>query len=246
MTFSKRILSSLFVFLAVVFLASGVAMAAEKRYVVKKNDTLTDIARRHGISLKRLMQFNRLSQPNRIFPGDVLRIPDQAASPGAARFDAALQRQLDRVRIVPNRWKYIVIHHSATDSGTLKGMDRYHRQQGMENGLAYHFVIGNGRGMEDGEIAIGSRWLEQLQGGHLASESLNVNSIGICLVGNFEARKPTARQLASLHTLADYLMELCRLKPSALKTHQQINPVHTRCPGRHFPAKSVFSDLAKR
>ena len=72
----------------------------------------------------------------------------------------------------------------AVDTGTVKGMDRYHREvRHMENGLAYHFVIGNGSGMGDGDIGIGSRWTKQLDGGHLTSERQNQVSLGICLVG---------------------------------------------------------------
>ena len=45
----------------------------------------------------------------------------------------------------------------------MKGMDRYHRdERHMEHGLAYHFVIGNGNGMGDGEIGVGQRWIEDL------------------------------------------------------------------------------------
>jgi len=64
----------------------------------------------------------------------------------------------------------------------------------MENGLAYDFVIGNGNGMRDGEIAVGRRWIRQLDGGHLASEEQNKVAIGICLVGNFDKHQPTRGQ----------------------------------------------------
>lgn len=152
---------------------------------------------------------------------------------------AAVTRQLDSI---PARqiWKYIVIHHSGTSSGTPKALDRYHRRQGMENGLAYHFLIGNGHGMKDGEVFIGNRWKRQLQGGHLASEELNQVSIGICLMGNFDAAKPTPAQLASLQALLQKLLDLIGLPPSAVTTHRLIHPKHTDCPGKHFPFKNLL------
>jgi N-acetyl-anhydromuramyl-L-alanine amidase AmpD len=123
-------------------------------------------------------------------------------------------------------------------------MDRYHREQRhMENGLAYHFVIGNGHGMPDGEVAIGRRWKNQLDGGHLASESLNKIALGICLVGNFDKDEPTAKQLKSLRALIDALLERCSLPRTAVKTHQQINPLYTRCPGRHFPSARIGKEV---
>lgn len=113
----------------------------------------------------------------------------------------------------------------------------------MENGLAYDFVIGNGSGMGDGEIAVGRRWTLQLDGGHLASEAQNKVAIGICLVGNFDEHRPTPREMDSLRALVEALMVRCKLMPSAVKTHQQINIVHTRCPGAKFPAKGFLDSL---
>ena len=113
----------------------------------------------------------------------------------------------------------------------------------MENGLAYHFVIGNGDGMTDGEIDVGRRWKEQLDGGHLALESLNRKSIGICLVGNFDKTKPTSKQLDSLEALVEYLMKRCHLSKTAVRTHSQIHPRHTRCPGSKFDQTAFLKRL---
>ncbi|MBN2712959.1 MAG: hypothetical protein JXR97_11105, partial [Planctomycetes bacterium] len=67
-------------------------------------------------------------------------------------------------------WRYIVIHHSSTASGNAAKFDREHRsgEHPMENGMAYHFVIGNGNGSEDGLVEVGERWKKQLPGGHVA------------------------------------------------------------------------------
>ena len=40
-------------------------------------------------------------------------------------------------------------------------------------------------------------------------------------------------------------MSRCGLPASAVKTHQQINVLYTRCPGRNFPTKSFLDSLAK-
>ena len=144
----------------------------------------------------------------------------------------------------PGRWQYIVVHHSDVDRGTVKGMDAYHRQvRHMENGLAYHFVIGNGSGMGDGEIAVSRRWTQQLDGGHLASEAQNKVAIGICLVGDFDKQQPTAREMESLRALVEALMARCQLTSRAGKTHQQINIVPTRCPGSKFPTRTFLNSL---
>jgi hypothetical protein len=156
----------------------------------------------------------------------------------------SIQRAIDKAAVRPGRWQYIVIHHSGVDTGTVKAMDQYHCEvRHMENGLAYDFVIGNGNGMGDGEIAVSRRWTQQLDGGHLASEAQNKVALGICLVGNFDERRPTPRELDGLRALVEALMVRCKLTPRAVKTHQQINIVPTHCPGAKFPTKSFLNSL---
>ena len=105
----------------------------------------------------------------------------------------------------------------------------------MKNGLAYHFVISNGsRKAYDGEIYIGDRWKKQLDGGHMKKLSDNKTSIGICLIGNFELRAPTAKQMKSLEGLCEHLLRQCRLSPSRVTTHKVLHPNHTVCPGKFF------------
>lgn len=49
-------------------------MAAERRHVIARGETLSEIAQQYGVSMKRLMSFNALSR-SRIQAGQVLRIP---------------------------------------------------------------------------------------------------------------------------------------------------------------------------
>jgi N-acetyl-anhydromuramyl-L-alanine amidase AmpD len=157
-----------------------------------------------------------------------------APSETKSNLNSEVRRQLDAVT-AKQSWKHIVIHHSGTSTGTAKAIDRFHREERrMENGLAYHFLIGNGRGMGNGEIFVGERWKKQLPGGHLASETLNQSSIGICLVGNFDRTKPTKEQVESLNALIKKLLEVTGLPRSAVTTHREIHPRHTRCPGKLF------------
>jgi len=218
--------------------------AADGRYIVKRHDTLTELAHKSGLTVGELAERNGLAKTDMLRVGQKLVIPDSETVKREAVSGSVLPNGLNKVRIEPGKWQYIVVHHSGSPSASLQGMDYYHRvERHMENGLAYHFVIGNGRSMKDGEIAIGRRWRAQLDGGHLASEALNKKSIGICLVGNFDRDRPTKRQLESLHSLVEFLLIQCHLGPDAVRMHQQINPVYTRCPGRNFPAKSFLKEF---
>lgn len=226
------------------------AIAAEKTYVVRRGDTLSEIAEKFGVPLSRLAERNSLGKTYRINAGQRLVIPEKAATKTPAKtpprpvLPARVQRAIDRAKVQPGRWKEIVLHHSATHTGTVSSMDRYHRNvRRMENGLAYHFVIGNGQGLGNGEIAIGARWTRQLNGGHVISEAQNQVSLGICLVGNFDKEKPTAKQMEALRALVRALLVRCKLPPSAVHTHQQVNALPTRCPGRNFPTAEFLKSL---
>lgn len=109
--------------------------------------------------------------------------------------------------------------------------------------MAYHFVIGNGTDSGDGQIEVGRRWLRQLQGGHLASETLNEISIGICLVGDFSRNRLGPRQTASLIELVQYLRKLVPETRLKFRLHREINTRPTECPGRLFPGKALHEIL---
>jgi LysM repeat protein len=62
-----------------------VALAADPTVVVQAGDTLTRLAKRHGISIATLVDLNDLVDPNRIFAGQRLRIAGEpSATPAAA------------------------------------------------------------------------------------------------------------------------------------------------------------------
>ncbi|EDY82050.1 LysM domain protein [Verrucomicrobiia bacterium DG1235] len=220
-------------------------------YKIRRGDSLSDIAKTYGVSLSSLKTLNAIRNSNKIRIGQVIRIPVVAGSPAAAAASkpslaSSDLKTLDRTRTKSSQWRHIVIHHSASASGSAKAFDRFHREERrMENGLAYHFVIGNGRGMKDGELHIGDRWKKQIQGGHLSSYTLNQISIGICLVGDFSKTKPTAKQMATLEALVRYLMSKAKVPLSRVTTHTLIHPKHTECPGKHFPTKTLKAKLAK-
>jgi hypothetical protein len=128
----------------------------------------------------------------------------------------------------------------------------YHRRFGYDPEASVAFVLGKalplrGRvldvGTGKGRFVWASRWTRQLDGGHVTSARQNQVSLGICLVGNFCRHEPTPKQLERLRALVQALMRRCELPASAVTTHQQINVLYTRCPGRHFPTKRFLASL---
>lgn len=152
---------------------------------------------------------------------------------------ASVRRAIDRAPVRHGRWKYIVVHNSGTREGNARIFDVYHRRvRKMVNGLAYHFVIGNGTSSGNGEIEIGHRWTAQLNGGHVASDYLNDISLGICLVGDYNRDQPTKAQMGALNELIAYLRQrvgTTQGRHATVYAHKEINPRPTDCPGKYFP-----------
>jgi N-acetyl-anhydromuramyl-L-alanine amidase AmpD len=146
-----------------------------------------------------------------------------------------------RAPVKRRRWQFIVVHNSGTRQGNARVFDYYHRHvRRMQNGLAYHFVIGNGTSTGNGQIEVGDRWRRQINGGHVHSDYLNNISLGICLVGDFNRDQPTRAQLDACEELIRYLRDRCgKTERGAIpvKPHRDINPPRwpTDCPGDDFP-----------
>jgi len=158
--------------------------------------------------------------------------PKVAATPGVPKDWAPT------VAVRP--WRWIVVHHSATTTGGAVAFDKMHRAKGWDE-LGYDFVIGNGTDTADGQIEVGPRWLKQKIGAHAKTPDNRFNEygIGICLVGNFDVEKPTAKQLASLAKLVGYLEKTYHISSDRVLGHGQTKA--TDCPGRY-----VNLDLIRR
>lgn len=147
-------------------------------------------------------------------------------------------------RLDTRTWKYIVIHHSASTNGNATSIGKYHKEvRGWENGLGYHFVIGNGNTSGDGQIEIGGRWVDQLNGAHAGIDEYNRYGIGICLVGNFEDSYPTKAQIRSLRELVYYLQQRCNIPFENILMHRHVRD--TACPGKNFPYYDVLATLSQ-
>lgn len=141
-------------------------------------------------------------------------------------------------------WKYIVIHHSGSSVGNEDIIEEGHLKRGMENGMAYHFLIGNGSAhLGDGEITIGHRWKYQLHGGHSHQDYLNDYGIGICLVGNITRKKPTAKQMQSLAELVSKLQTQFNIQDDNIHGHGEFFGEDTDCPGTLFPWKDFWTTM---
>jgi len=181
----------------------------------------------------------RLSQSR---GGIRLRVPDPSVTP--------LEPGMEPELTLPgsNAWQYIVIHHSATPSGNAAAFDLMHRRKKWD-GLAYHFVINNGKGNPDGKLEVSPRWGAQKHGAHAGGlpggtppdirNGFNEFGVGICLVGNFQRSKPTEKQLRTLAVLIQQLRSEFGIPAENVLGHGNVKG--TACPGDSFPWARLFA-----
>lgn len=116
---------------------------------------------------------------------------------------------------VPNK---IIVHHTAATAPIpqFDAINQWHKERDFllsELGfyVGYHYVI-----EKDGELRTAKREYEE--GCHTIGQ--NLQSIGICLVGNFDLELPTQAQYG---TLGDMLVSICgryMLDPGEIYPHR--------------------------
>ena len=198
-------------------------------HVVGPGETLGMIGQMYDVPAVAIASANHLKVSAALSPGRSLVIPKAAAFRSV-------------ITLFPSRkWKYIIIHHSATEEGDSLAFDQYHLRRGFSGGVGYDFVIDNGTlSKVDGEIETAPRWLKQQDGRHCKASHMNKKAIGICLVGNFNEGKVTEAQMASLVYLVGTLRTYYRIPAKKIMGHGQVPGADTDCPGKKFPWQQGF------
>lgn len=139
--------------------------------------------------------------------------------------------------------EWIVLHHSETKGGDVRFIRHIHVHDNGWRDVGYHYVLPNGKGHgdwpagKDGEIQKG-RHLDHDQifesdeyGAH--AKGFNRESIGICLIGDFQFSLPTQKQIGALIGLLEKECRRWKLDPmKAIIGHRDLN--NTLCPGAYF------------
>jgi hypothetical protein len=181
--------------------------------------------------------------PSVVSPPPTVKPPAKAPAREALPEESSRSLVPDEWRVEGSReWRYIVVHHTATGQGSVESIHETHLRRKDKNGnpwmgIGYHFVIGNGRGMDDGAIEPTFRWREQLHGAHAGDNEYNQHGIGIVLVGNFEETSPTPEQLDAVKRLVAFLTNEYNIPADRIVGHDEVKT--TACPGQYFPLTEV-------
>lgn len=147
--------------------------------------------------------------------------PVPVVRPDAAVFEL-------RVPLRPARWRHIVIHAAASA-----------REDAARR---CHFVLA-----EDGQLDATARWKRQIEGQAVSAvaRSFNIETISICLVGDFSQRPPAHAQFQALVALTRLLQdEPFNIGPGHVYLRSDLD-AFTNSPGLAFPVEE-FTTLLHR
>src|SRR4051812_36343095 len=155
------------------------------------------------------------------------------AGASSSLFAVGTQDSLDAIFQTPapvqqGRWTYVFIHDSKSDGGSAATLGE------SADGLADHFVIGNGDGCGDGELQVAQRWHRQKFAGKIEGvTTLRPDCVSICVIGDFDRSLPTATQVLRLKQLVNALQDRCHIP--AANIHVAERKPGAAGGGRHFP-----------
>lgn len=142
------------------------------------------------------------------------------------------------------RWRYIVIHHTASDAGNLEYYRRLHKEERGWPDIAYHFVVNNGASNTvPGQIEESNLWKERSRGYSTRNTYVNMVGIAVVMVGNLERHAPTTLQYQSLVSLLVTLAREYDIPPERIIGHRELQ--QTKCPGQHLDMAKLREDVAR-
>ena len=117
--------------------------------------------------------------------------------------------------------KEVVVHHSATETGSPELFAKFHVDHRNWPGISYHIVI-DAKG-----IAYRCNKYDVIS---YHTSGRNLNAIGICLIGNFEKHEVPKVQIDKLFEILEEIQE--HVGPYEVNWHSKYRA--TSCPGKHL------------
>lgn len=131
----------------------------------------------------------------------------------------------------------VIVHHSGTDDGPMcswPAIRKYHIEVNGWRDIGYHAgveIVGTSY-----EVLVGRAW--DRIGAHCLGQ--NDQSLGLCLVGNFNIETPPPEQLEVAAKLVAMWLRLFNIPDTEIYRHSVFND--TDCPGDLFDLE-IFRDM---
>ena len=145
--------------------------------------------------------------------------------------------------------KHVIVHHSATFNSltnyenVVRNIYLYHTLERRWSDIGYNYLIAQNGTIFEGRSA-GSQSVanDNIQGAHFCSK--NSNTMGICLLGNYQTAQPTDTAVASLIKLTGWKLRKETLDPYSESVHStnaalptiagHRDGCATKCPGSNL------------
>lgn len=133
--------------------------------------------------------------------------------------------------------KHIILHCSDTEDGD--GMDarairRYHVEHNGWRDIGYHYVIERVGHVADGGLIVTPGRPPMEMGAHCRAGGRNYDSIGVCVVGEFDEIEPSTYLLSEVAQFLALLAFVFSIPAINVHGHREYDSGKT-CPGKMWP-----------
>ena len=138
--------------------------------------------------------------------------------------------------------QYIIIHHYGFAKATLQSIRNRHMEEMGWTDIGYHYIIGNGNGIPDGEVVEG----RSTSKGSCQCRDFNSRSISVLLVGDFDRYYPSKTQWKSLLSLLRRLMDEFNVPVDCVIGHREAYRLAGREAERSCPGWKMDMDKLRK
>ncbi|NJM10202.1 MAG: N-acetylmuramoyl-L-alanine amidase [Bdellovibrionaceae bacterium] len=140
--------------------------------------------------------------------------------------------------------RFVILHHSLTKDGRSVSWDairKYHVETNGWADIGYHFGIEN----VDGKHVIMKGRPIRARGAHCADGGMNKQSIGVCMVGNFDTEAPPISQWALAQLLISRLLWLYKIPICNVLGHREAQEKAGLPPEKRKSCPGLMVDMNK-
>jgi len=137
----------------------------------------------------------------------------------------------------------IVLHCSDTEDGprpNWEAIRRYHIEVNGWQDIGYHFVVERINGV----VMVVQGRSPKFEGAHCAAQGRNRDTIGVCVVGDFDDNPPDEELYRKVVELLAFLCFTWHLPASSVRGHGELDP-RKSCPGQQWDMDRTRAWLAE-
>ncbi len=132
--------------------------------------------------------------------------------------------------------RFVAVHHSQRKIDSLKRIKNLHMKTYGWEDIGYHYLID-----KKGKIHIGRS--KKFTGAHVYGH--NKNSLGICLIGNFDEEHPTKEQISTLIKFLKNKIKKYQIPIKNILGHREFPGVTKTCPGKFVDMGELRAGISK-